>query len=64
VESDYDENNNTAYILVYGEESRNNIVPISNCSVILRENSYVYDGTEKKPLVTVKYQGRILLKIK
>lgn len=35
-------------------------VNINNCSVTLSSTSYDYDGTEKKPIVTVTYENRTL----
>ena len=33
---------------------------ISDCAITLSQTSYTYDGTEKKPAVTVKYGGETL----
>ena len=36
-------------------------VPLSICKIQLSDTAYVYDGTEKKPDVTVTYNGLVLI---
>ena len=37
-------------------------ISITNCTITLNQSSYTYDGTAKKPTVTVKYNNVVLIK--
>ena len=46
---------------LYAQWAQESQTPISTCTVTLKTNSFTYNGSEKKPDVTVKYGNTILV---